>query len=54
MARHGFLGTGRYAAKWLGEYDSRWEDFRKSIINMVELSMFGFQQVKKLLLILII
>lgn len=44
MARHGFLGTGQYAAKWLGEHGPRWEDFRRSIVNMVEMSMFGFQQ----------
>lgn len=44
MSRHGFLGTGQYAAKWLGEYDPRWEDFRRSIVNMVDMSMFGFQQ----------
>lgn len=44
MSRHAFLGTGQYAAKWLGEYASRWEDLRRSIINMIDLSMFGFQQ----------
>jgi alpha-glucosidase len=44
MSRHAFLGTGQYSAKWLGEYDARWEDFRKSVIAMVEMSMFGFAQ----------
>lgn len=42
MSRHAFLGTGQYSAKWLGEYDHQWDDFRRSIVATVEMNMFGF------------
>ncbi|CAF0863003.1 unnamed protein product [Brachionus calyciflorus] len=42
MSRHAFIGTGQHSIKWLGEFNSQWDDFRKSIISTVEMSMFGF------------
>ncbi len=45
VARHSFIGTGQYSAKWLGEHDAQWDDFRRSIVASVEMSMFGFSQV---------
>lgn len=45
MTRHAFLGTNRFVSKWLGEYDSQWDDFRASIIANLEMSMFGFSMV---------
>ena len=45
MTRHAFLGSGQYSAKWLGEYDAQWDDFRRSIIATVEMNMFGFSLV---------
>ena len=42
MTRHAFLGSGQYSAKWLGDYDAQWEDFRRSIIASIETTMFGF------------
>jgi alpha-glucosidase (family GH31 glycosyl hydrolase) len=42
MSRHAFIGTGKHSVKWLGEYGSRWEDFRKSIIATFDMTMFGF------------
>ena len=45
MTRHAFIGTNRFVAKWTGEYDSKWDDFRASIISNLEMSMFGFSMV---------
>jgi alpha-glucosidase (family GH31 glycosyl hydrolase) len=42
ISRHAFLGSGQYGAKWIGEFDPQWDDFRRSIISTVEMSMFGF------------
>ena len=47
MSRHAFLGTGQYSAKWIGEYDAQWDDFRRSIIATIEMNMFGFSMVIK-------
>ena len=46
MTRHAFIGSGQYSAKWLGEYDAQWDDFRRSLIASVEMPMFGFSLVK--------
>lgn len=46
MSRHAFIGTGQYSIKWLGDYGTQWNDFRKSIISTVEMSMFGFSVVR--------
>jgi alpha-glucosidase (family GH31 glycosyl hydrolase) len=45
MTRHAFIGTNRFVAKWTGEYDSQWDDFRASVISNLEMSMFGFSLV---------
>ena len=42
MSRHGFIGTGQYSSKWLGEYDAEWDDLKRSMIASVEMSMFGY------------
>jgi lysosomal alpha-glucosidase len=49
MSRHGFIGTGQYASKWLGEYKSDWNNFRRFIVANLEMSMFGFSMVIYLL-----
>ena len=45
MSRHAFLGTGQYGTKWLGEYESQWDDLRRSIVATVEMNIFGFSMV---------
>ena len=45
MSRHAFIGSGQYGTKWLGEYKAEWDDFRRSVIGTVEMSMFGFAMV---------
>ena len=45
MSRHAFLGSGKHSAKWTGEYDAQWDDFRRSVIATVEMNMFGFSLV---------
>ena len=45
MSRHAFIGSGQYGAKWLGEYNPEWDDFRRSMVATVEMSMFGFSMV---------
>ena len=47
MSRHAFIGSGQHSIKWLGEYSAQWDDFRKSIIATVEMSMFGFSMVNR-------
>ena len=42
MSRHAFLGTNQFSAKYTGDYDAEWEDFRKSVVSTIEASMFGF------------
>ena len=48
MTRHAFLGSGQYSAKWLGEYDTQWDDFRRSIVATIEMNMFGFSLVNNI------
>ena len=48
MTRHAFLGSGQYVAKWLGDYDAKWDNFRRSIVATVEMGMFGFSMVGKI------
>ncbi len=45
MSRHAFIGSGKYGAKWLGEYKAEWDDFRRSVVGTIEMNMFGFAMV---------
>lgn len=42
MSRHGFIGSGQYGAKWLGQYDAEWDDLQRSMVATIEMSMFGY------------
>ncbi|XP_055955058.1 maltase-glucoamylase isoform X1 [Patella vulgata] len=42
MTRSSFVGTGKYATKWMGDNRSTWADILWSVISIVEFSMFGF------------
>jgi len=54
MSRHAFLGTGQYGTKWLGEFESQWDDLRRSIVATVEMNMFGFSMVSFIYLFFLI
>ena len=45
MSRNAFIGSNVYGSKYLGEYDSNWDNFRRYIISTIEMSMFGFSMV---------
>lgn len=45
MSRHGFIGTGQFGSKWLGEYKADWNNLRRLIVSNLEMSMFGFSMV---------
>lgn len=45
MSRHGFIGTGQFGSKWLGEYKADWNNMRRFIVSNLEMSMFGFSMV---------
>ncbi|ESO98986.1 hypothetical protein LOTGIDRAFT_231303 [Lottia gigantea] len=42
MTRSNFVGTGKYASKWMGDNQSIWPHLHWSIISIMEFSMFGF------------
>ncbi|KAK6195135.1 hypothetical protein SNE40_000621 [Patella caerulea] len=42
MTRSSFVGTGKYATKWMGDNQSKWPQMHWSIIGIMEFSMFGF------------
>ncbi|XP_048247486.1 sucrase-isomaltase, intestinal-like isoform X3 [Haliotis rufescens] len=42
MTRSSFAGTGKYATKWMGDNQSRWEQMKWSIIGILEFGFFGF------------
>jgi len=41
LTRSNFVGTGLYAAKWLGDNHSTWEHLRASIIGIFNYQLFG-------------
>ncbi|ESO98985.1 hypothetical protein LOTGIDRAFT_114214 [Lottia gigantea] len=42
ITRSNFVGTGKYASKWMGDNQSKWSNLHWSIASIMEFSMFGF------------
>lgn len=45
LTRNAFIGSGKYSAKYLGEYNSDWYNFKRFVIALIEMPMFGFNMV---------
>ena len=41
LSRSTFAGSGKYASHWLGDNLANFDHMRRSIIGMLEMSMFG-------------
>ena len=42
ISRSTFVGSGQWAAHWLGDNFATWDDMRTSIIGISEFNMFGY------------
>ena len=45
MSRNAFIGSGKMSAKYLGEYKSDWNNFKRFVVSLIEMPMFGFNMV---------
>ena len=45
LSRSTFIGSGNWAAKWLGDNWSQWSNLHTSIIGMIQFNMFGIPHV---------
>lgn len=44
-SRHAFLGTNQFGAKYLGDYDLDWDNYKRFVVASVEMSLFGYSMV---------
>jgi hypothetical protein len=49
MSRNSFIGSGKMSAKYLGEYKSDWNNFKRFVVSLIEMPMFGFNMVEIIL-----
>ena len=45
VSRSTFVGSGRWAAHWLGDNYSTWQDLFHSVIGALQFNRFGIPQV---------
>nr|XP_026694311.1 LOW QUALITY PROTEIN: lysosomal alpha-glucosidase-like [Ciona intestinalis] len=45
VSRSTYVGSGQWAAHWLGDNNSDWHDLKMSVIGMLEFNMFGIPYV---------
>ncbi|KAF0295157.1 Sucrase-isomaltase, intestinal [Amphibalanus amphitrite] len=45
VSRSTFVGAGRWATHWTGDNTARWSDMKRSVVGILEFSMFGFPHV---------
>jgi hypothetical protein len=50
MSKNVFIGSGEHTAKYLGEYKADWYNLKRSIVAMLDMTLFGFPMVNGLLI----
>ena len=45
LTRSSFIGSGKWASKWLGDTHATWDDLKYSIIGIITFNMFGIPHI---------